>query len=674
MLHDGPISRTKEDKLKRSGLAKKLAEIVCSRRNKESYVIGIDGPWGSGKTSFLNLILEEIPQDKFSIYRFNPWVLGSHENLVKSFLKGLADILSTSLPWHSRGYAHFKKYTQEVTSASISVPHLPLGLTVSKNETTLEKLKKDINKKIEASGKTILIVVDDLDRLDPEDIRIVMKTIKAIADFEHTIFLVAYDRSIIASYLNQTEHGFLGNEYLKKIINVNYYLPIPDQGDVWEILFSNLNELLKKHFGTDDVDNRRWGEIFHGGIDKFLINIRDIKLLLNSLDITLPALSMSDVNPVDVVAIETLRVFVPEIYGKIAGNRDLFAGGILDVFDQPRNEKKDRVQEVINLAPEDKRPAAKTILKHLFPRTDSTGYGGEWEEIWIKEKRVCSHEKFPFYFQFGIPTGSISDAELSSFIDSLKAGMTQEQIKELLLAYDRDKKLDKFLARVPGSISGLAKQAVENLILAFWELEESLIYEDRVDNDFLFDLSTRFMRASYHSIKTNIQKIERVQFLKDVTEKTTALFTPVRILAVIKDEIEKKGNSGEILVAEENINDIKEQGLTLIKKNQNKLLGYPRVLFILYRWEQFGDPDGVKEWLDTKLTQQNVIKFLSGATHSVSSSNEGIKTEISHSDMTHFNILEKIQGFLDKLSDEEKENATSKEKTAIKAFLNPSKF
>lgn len=683
MLSDGPITHIEEDKLKRNALAKKLANVVCQRRNKESYVMGIDGPWGSGKTSFINLILENVCDQCFITYRFNPWVLGSHENLVKSFLKGLADVLHPELPAFSRIYGKFQKYTQEITSANFLVPvhGFPIGFSVSKNETSLEKLKKVINKKIEQSGKKIIIVIDDLDRLDPQDVKVIVKTIKAIADFENTIFLVAYDRGIVSSFLSEKDHDFDGNEYLKKIINVNYYLPEPDQSDIWEILFSNLNFLLKKNFGTDDIDNKRWPEVFNGGIDKLVTNMRDVKLLVNSLEITLGNLSLPDVNPVDVIAVEAIRVFAPEIYSKMSANKDLFLGNIFSLRENDA-EKKKLVDQIIDesISDVDKKKkkdiAVKEITYKLFPKVSSGGYGGsDWEDVWLKEKRVTSHEKFPFYFQLGVPSGLISDAELESFKESIYKSSAVEEIETILQSYDKDKKLSKFLAKFPLSVTGLSKESLERLLLALWNIEEVIIFEDRQEADFFFDLRSRFMRAGYHLVKNNISdKGERFNTIKKALEKTHTFYSPLRLLALAKDEIEKKGTSEEILLLPENLAAIHEIGLKLIEENKHKIIGHPHTLFLLYRWEQFGGEEQLKSWIEENVAQENFLNFIIGVTHQVSSSSDGLRTDISVSDLEHFDILERLKNQYSNLTDQEKEAATDKQKIAMNALLNPDRF
>lgn len=668
MLSDGPITNIYEDKLKRGPLARKLASVIANRKESESYVIGIDGHWGAGKTSFINLMLDNISGESFIIYKFNPWVLSSHETVIKTFIKGLADVISPSLPCYSRSYSVFEKYVSEITSASFSVSGI--NFTSSKKETTLEKLKKEINIKILKSKKKIVIVIDDLDRLDPVDIKILIKTIKAIADFENTIFLVAYDRKVVAKYLDQPNEGFTGHEYLKKIINVNYYLPQPDDNDIWQMLFSNIDTINTEFFGTDDIDNKRWSEVFHGGLNKSIQTIRDVKLLINSLSTTLPALSIADVNPVDVIAIESIRVFYPEVYGHISGNKEFFLGNTFLSAHRDEGGTQKKLDSLLESVLPERREFLKKILVELFPKLSSggIGYGGEWQDIWTKEKRVCSQEKFPYYFQFGIPSGSISDAEVEGFTNLLKENVELSEIEGILKNYDSENKLNKFLSKLPGNITGLSQQTTENLLLSLWKFQEEIIFEDRKEEDFLFDLPSRFMRLSYHVLKDNISVDNRLVFLENIIKKTTSLYTPVMVLAILKDEIEKKSESEEILIKPEQLPKLLQIGLDIIKRNKEKFVDYPYGLSMLYKWEQFGDPEGVKLWLEEKTTKKNLLNLLTGFMARGSSSNEGLYYFIQKKDIEHFGILEKIESLFKDLTPEEMTNATPRQKIAINAF------
>jgi predicted KAP-like P-loop ATPase len=75
---DRPIESATHDLLGRSSFAALLAQKISQWREKESLVIALYGPWGSGKSSIKNLILEKLAEEKhkpLTPVEFNPWLV-----------------------------------------------------------------------------------------------------------------------------------------------------------------------------------------------------------------------------------------------------------------------------------------------------------------------------------------------------------------------------------------------------------------------------------------------------------------------------------------------------------------------------------------------------------------------------------------------------------------------
>ena len=73
---DIPIVNSNDDLLGFTSLSKKIASSIINSNieTANSFTISIEGKWGSGKTSLVNLIRNEI-KDKVIILRFNPWMI-----------------------------------------------------------------------------------------------------------------------------------------------------------------------------------------------------------------------------------------------------------------------------------------------------------------------------------------------------------------------------------------------------------------------------------------------------------------------------------------------------------------------------------------------------------------------------------------------------------------------
>lgn len=87
---DNAIRTSAEDLLDRRVAAITLVRAIRDADSAEGYVIAVVGPWGSGKTSILNLMQEELGKEKTStVIKFNPWMFSGTEQLVDAFFREL---------------------------------------------------------------------------------------------------------------------------------------------------------------------------------------------------------------------------------------------------------------------------------------------------------------------------------------------------------------------------------------------------------------------------------------------------------------------------------------------------------------------------------------------------------------------------------------------------------
>jgi predicted KAP-like P-loop ATPase len=87
---DNPIRKPEDDVLGRDKVARSFAEQVLMLDVSEGVVVGVLGPWGSGKTSFVNLVRVHLEDDSFAVLDFNPWMFSGAKQLVESFFIELA--------------------------------------------------------------------------------------------------------------------------------------------------------------------------------------------------------------------------------------------------------------------------------------------------------------------------------------------------------------------------------------------------------------------------------------------------------------------------------------------------------------------------------------------------------------------------------------------------------
>jgi len=253
LLHDTAIKSRAQDALYRAGYAEGIARSLASFSRGIGVVVGLYGEWGSGKSSVKNMILESLTEagGPFKVLEFNPWQYESSEQLAREFFAELAIVTTSHL--HD-GDAREKrtlmlKYASRLAnvgaiSLSASVPLIgPFALASSKGlekisdvltegssgiiesatRKSLSELKNEISGDLNSLDKPVLVVVDDIDRLDAAETRLMFKLVKANADFPNVHYMLLFQRDRVERALSDDTE--IGAAFLEKIISVGFDLP-----------------------------------------------------------------------------------------------------------------------------------------------------------------------------------------------------------------------------------------------------------------------------------------------------------------------------------------------------------------------------------------------------------------------------------------------------------------
>ena len=194
-----------------------------------------------------------------------------------------------------------------------------------------------------------VVYIDDIDRLVPNQINAICQLVKSVADFENIIYVLSYDQEVVINALNHI-HKDRGADYLQKIVQVPLNLPETRPEDIRKLFHDYLNKVFD--FGktnTNEEQEKRWSKVFEGFIFKELKTVRDVKRLTNSLLFNYEQLK-GEVNIVDYVFIETLKVFHSDLFSLIKENRFLFSYAAINTSNYLDllfgNEKaKERIKE-----------------------------------------------------------------------------------------------------------------------------------------------------------------------------------------------------------------------------------------------------------------------------------------------------------------------------------------
>jgi predicted KAP-like P-loop ATPase len=322
-FYDSPIASTTQDLFGRKKFAEQLAIKIKSRKPiRGAIAIGINGAWGSRKTSFLNMVLNYLDRPDRIIIKFEPWKSKSTKEIIKGFFDLMIEKLEAEnkqLSFSRQEYAEKlveldeNIYTKVIRSVSSFFDNTP---------DIKEKLYDEINIEIANIKKQIIIVIDDLDRLDKKEIIEVIRLIRNTADFNGVTFLACYDKGYIVNAikdLNEYNHS----HYLEKIFQYEFVLPVFD----FDILKQQLVEFAKS--GLNETQIEEFGGILYRTdivIDikpLFLKTQRDVIRLANGFFFEFKSLD-GEVDMEDLFCLHLLKLKYQNVYELLIEQKEFF--------------------------------------------------------------------------------------------------------------------------------------------------------------------------------------------------------------------------------------------------------------------------------------------------------------------------------------------------------------
>jgi predicted KAP-like P-loop ATPase len=453
---DEPIASLKEDRFGREQFAISLAEALVKVPDTKSLTIGLYGTWGSGKTSIINLAAEYLTKKytaKVVLITFNPWMFSTTESLHRAFFSTLAHKLNKKLDGRRQNIgAELQKYgdlTSPLSTAiGAAVPHawpifgaLPrimkgVGGGLKGSPVNIEAIRNRVDEILAESGKRVVVIIDDIDRLDSDEIHQIFKLVKNTAHFSNVSYLLAFDQVVVAEALAQRypTNPTIGGSFIDKIVQLPLYVPAVDQTLLNKYLTEEIDKIIEQRrldIPNDDM-SRFQSTYFVQGADKLFTTPRKVVRYLNTIDFSLERLA-NEASFTDILLIDMLRNFFPEVYESIATNKQVILGR--GEFRERDDSYKEATRKLLfgdNLS-----GMAVTITRELFPTVEwalgGHSYSDSFQAGWEEEKRICAEKYFNRYFAYDIPIGDIADAKIEAFLAELALPKTTMAKTEKLL-------------------------------------------------------------------------------------------------------------------------------------------------------------------------------------------------------------------------------------------------
>jgi hypothetical protein len=446
MEADQPIISSSQDRFGRRHFADRIADVIATRESTSGLVVGIHGPWGEGKTSVLNMIVERLEtHENVVVVRFNPWRFPEESLLLRSFFLDVAGKIDSALLTKKETLVALAEEYADVLSAIPYAGKMSGALKVfarKRSHVDIDALKTRFENALATSSKRIVVMMDDIDRLDKAEIHAVFRLVKLLGDFPNTTYVLFFDEKRVAEALGEKYIGAGGGKsFLEKIIQVPLSLPPASRHARRVLAIEGLDAALAlANYKLSEDEARRLGEIFDKGFMNRMTTPRVAKRFGNALTFALPIL-VGETDVVDLILIEGIRIFYPELYSAIRENADAFSPGATDPAIWMRNsDTKALTEEVIKEAlrnySDQACKAASIVVQALFPRTGALGlfragaYSPDLIEGRSTEKRIAAKEYFPRYFNYGVPSDDISDQDVERFLSRIPGPAVETLVEE----------------------------------------------------------------------------------------------------------------------------------------------------------------------------------------------------------------------------------------------------
>lgn len=443
---DDPIQKQSQDRLGRAAYAAVIADVLSRVEPGGRVVFAVTGPWGVGKTSFLNLVEEKLalqPQGPPKVFRFNPWFFSGTEQLVTRFLTELAEYARVQLPTNEdplakklEAYAtglapmqwvpFFGPWASRLGQASSAIS----SLRRQQHRTpSLEDTRRSLEVSLKRLPRPIFVFVDDVDRLEASEVREVLRLVRLVAHLPNLVYVLAYDQQQVEDAIGPDRAT--GQAYLEKIVQQPFDLSAPPAEKVRELLLEGLTQKLDNvPTGPFSVD--RWAEVFPEVVNPLITNVRDTKRYLAAVESTIRAVG-SEVNLVDLLALEAVRLFMPSAFALIASSPAIFVGKR-----QSEADSDPRVEELI--ATEPKGDALRALCLWVLPGASGSagrsGVDSADEKEWRRDRRVADPEILTFYLS-RVPTSTLLVMRATRLAADALLARDREAFSQVLNGIDR---------------------------------------------------------------------------------------------------------------------------------------------------------------------------------------------------------------------------------------------
>lgn len=704
---DRPIENATEDRLNRAVFAKYLARCILDHKDPDSLVVGLYGGWGVGKTSIINMALEELnfassnmlDEEKPIILNFSPWSYSGQDQLIYSFFRRLSSAL--------RGATYLENSQRIIHLLELYVSfftHKPIPRPLRSKRTWWEKItfqgreevyawesgrdltmvKAELNDLLYHQQHKIIIIVDNISRLLDIEIKQVFQIVKSIGDYANTVYLLSLDKEHVIQSLNRIDQYKDGKKYIEKIVQLPFNIPPIQHQDLEAILADKLNHMIQI-VPEDTWSNEYWSDLFYSSLKYIFKNCRDITRYVNTLNFGYSRLR-DVVNPVDFFALTAIEVFSPETYFGIRENKDLFTDLMDNVYMTDKEKlasDKLRCDEILGRSDHIPKEVLLELLIRLFPRLRRLYYPDvdfyHSESSARKLRRICNPDMFDAYFRLSMQAGKIDAAELEML---LAIASDAESFDHMLSRLNQDWRIIKFLDSLDSHVlKTIPRENIQAIVSAL--LDSGDLFPIGIKGPLSLDTPMRIHRIIHQLITRISDPEDRFIILQNaIANATKSIYI---IVHELREQSREHLEESDTYLPQE-YRDLTAEGLISLHKltvnrikywaDHGSLIDHPKLLDLLRAWRDWGDTSEASRYVEQLTnTDRGLVAFLSATmdgaiTQAMTKYEKNPTWEIYLDELNSFIAADKLEAHAKLLfEDNYFEKLREREQLAIMIFL-----
>lgn len=675
MKGDRPLDGLSKDWLGFTPVAQQVAQSLTNLASHNGLVIGLEGKWGSGKSSLLFLIEQELEksnqQHNVSIIHFRPWLVGNRDALLSAFFSSLFERIESvsgqssakkalksvgrKLHKFAAGLEKYGELAATVTDLVVPGSGKVAGdatkkigaYAAGKAAPALPKLKTDLVKSLREIDHRFVVTIDDVDRLEPAEVIEVMRLARSVADFPNVIYLLCYDSDILAHGIKRATGIRNGHDYLEKIVQLVVPVPNPEEFQLRRWFAEELAQIATPT--TQNMTNRLKTVIdFEGG--RRLKTPRSVVRTLDALRFFWPPLAKANADLADAVWLQLIKNDNAALYRWIENYCAVSSAVSLGIGRVNEHERDKCLQELKRIDEQEKYFGDSTYrfaFCEQLPGCELHGWNDEEHfslhkpvphnerDQAIQDKRLKSPDHYRLYFAFAQPTHALTQSDFDEIWNSTKL-QDQKPAADILKKWHANmlattlSKAEIFLDRIREiARDALTSSQQTTLLLAFADAMDEA-YHLRPFPRFTYDNIWDRAEKVFRHLAKQFDGQHRHEFIRQAFQRGRAIGWLTNIFRREAFAHRRYGARGEPesewIFTEQDLDLITDIMVSRYKELPlAEILETPDAAEILSTWQHAGGKHDIAALLvDIDKNEKLLIALLQSLAGDVNSSNEGL--------------------------------------------------